>query len=527
MRRIFALALSAVIGLTSSSCQPDNEENISWKTKWTPEQPKGHNEYDVIIAGSGLGGLSCGALLSKAGYKVLVLEKNARIGGFASGYEKDGFLFGYGPEDIEGICERGPVSHLLDELKLDQNDLFVPNSRKFLLSNASLDVGTEPNAFIAALMTAFPNERDNIDKFFSKAKSVYSEAFDKEMIQYWGIRLPQQLMHQVMPKTWNEAYEKTHQNLIEWQTKSFQVVLDEHFSDPQIKQLLCSTLNYLGALSFKTPAAIVVARTYGYFFFGGYHALQSTQHFASVIGKYIEENGGNIYCNHTVDQILIQDHQVYGVQVGETIFQAPVIVANVNAKTLYTDLVDSAALSPKFLEHIRKLPMSSSAFSVHLGVDEDLSQYPAIIRNKDNQLNFTNSSRNDPTVAPAGKSAVIIREPARYEDFLNRSQADYEHYVQQRSKALIEKWSTHVPELAHSRIIETVLTPPVFEELDGMPQGAVYGFDTSYLAHRPYFKSPIRGLYLASATSGGPGVADVVTNGILCYNDIVGWKLPK
>ena len=47
--------------------------------------------YDAIIIGSGIGGSACAALLSHAGFKTLVLEKNDHIGGFTSCYQKQGF----------------------------------------------------------------------------------------------------------------------------------------------------------------------------------------------------------------------------------------------------------------------------------------------------------------------------------------------------------------------------------------------------------------------------------------------------
>ena len=43
-------------------------------------------QYDVIIVGSGLGGLSAGAILAKAGKKVLVLERHYQFGGFATSF---------------------------------------------------------------------------------------------------------------------------------------------------------------------------------------------------------------------------------------------------------------------------------------------------------------------------------------------------------------------------------------------------------------------------------------------------------
>ncbi|MHA1131678.1 MAG: FAD-dependent oxidoreductase, partial [Candidatus Helarchaeota archaeon] len=49
-------------------------------------------DFDAIVIGTGIGGSACAALLSQAGLKTLVLEKNARVGGMSSSYEKEGFV---------------------------------------------------------------------------------------------------------------------------------------------------------------------------------------------------------------------------------------------------------------------------------------------------------------------------------------------------------------------------------------------------------------------------------------------------
>ena len=49
------------------------------------------SKYDVVVIGTGIGGSACGPLLAKAGLKTLILEKNDKIGGICSYYEKKGF----------------------------------------------------------------------------------------------------------------------------------------------------------------------------------------------------------------------------------------------------------------------------------------------------------------------------------------------------------------------------------------------------------------------------------------------------
>jgi all-trans-retinol 13,14-reductase len=95
------------------------------KIEVDPKRPKGEDEYDAIIVGSGIGGLTCGALLSKRGYKVLVLEQHHQVGGYCSSFKRGGFVFNAGVEDVSGLWERGPITYLLRELGLKRDDLFV------------------------------------------------------------------------------------------------------------------------------------------------------------------------------------------------------------------------------------------------------------------------------------------------------------------------------------------------------------------------------------------------------------------
>ncbi len=61
--------------------------------------------YDIIIIGSGLGGLQCGVILSKKGYKVLILEKNHQIGGSLQAFRRSGSTFSTGMHYIGNLDE--------------------------------------------------------------------------------------------------------------------------------------------------------------------------------------------------------------------------------------------------------------------------------------------------------------------------------------------------------------------------------------------------------------------------------------
>lgn len=143
-----------------------------------------------------------------------------------------------------------------------------------------------------------------------------------------------------------------------------------------------------------------------------------------------------------VDQIIVDTKGVKGVRAGGTEYKAQVVISNVNAKTTYRDLIDSRMLPPSFLAHINSLPMANSAFALHLGVDAPLTSYPDLISNKDNQVFISIPSHKDPSLAPKGKSTVIVREVARFEDFIGKSSSELEEYLQQRALGALKGRTT-------------------------------------------------------------------------------------
>jgi len=250
--------------------------------------------------------------------------------------------------------------------------------------------------------------------------------------------------------------------------------------------------------------------------------------FAKSLRKVIEKHGGKVLLKHKVDEILVENGEVRGVRVGEKVFKSRIIVANINAKTTFLELVGEDKLSREFIEYIKSLKMSPSCFMVFLGVDMDLSTYPTIIQNLDEKYGIIINSNADPTLAPEGKASLTILTLANYRDFPNKGTKEYLEKKKAFVNKLIKKAERIIPGLSKHIIVIDAATPKTFEEYTFMPEGAIYAFDQSIDTKRPYFKTPIKDLYLASAsTFPGGGIEAVVISGIICANDICGWKIPK
>ena len=133
-------------------------------------------KYDVIIIGSGLGGLVCGYILSKNGYKVTVLEKNNQIGGCLQTFKRKGCTFDTGMHYI-GSMDEGQVLHrffkylnLLGDVPLSRLDTNGYDTISIQGENYQYASGYEN--FIASLAEKFPNNVKDIELYVKKIKDI-------------------------------------------------------------------------------------------------------------------------------------------------------------------------------------------------------------------------------------------------------------------------------------------------------------------------------------------------------------------
>jgi len=494
-----------------------------WKVEVNLKRPKAEDEYDVIIIGSGIGGLVCGSLLSKKGYKVLVLEQHYQVGGYCSSFNRSGFVFNTGVEDVSGLWERGPLTYLLKELGLRKEELFVRNTSEYIFKGRRIKAKSLEE-FIGTLSEMFPDEEENIKAFFNEAKKAYEECYMETEV--YGVPLPAELIVKVFGEKKLLNYPREHPHLYNWMNKNFKEKLDEYFKNEDLKEFLCALLGYIGTKPDKTPANSALTACISYYIHGGYFPKGGAQKFANSLKDYILNHGGKVLVNHKVNRILVENGRVVGVMVRDKVFKAPIVVANVNAKTTFLELIEKSHLKEEFIEYIKGLKMSPSCFMVFLGIDMDLSSYPTLIKNIDENCEIVINSNADPSLAPKGKASITILTLANYQDFPERGTDEYIRKKQEYSEALIRKAEKVIPNLSKHVIVKDAATPKTFERYTSMPQGAIYSFDQSTGVKRPYFKTPIKGLYLANAsTFPGGGIEAVTISGIICAHDICNWKI--
>ncbi len=374
------------------------------------------------------------------------------------------------------------------------------------------------------LSNMFPEEKENIRAFFDDAKKAYEECYSD--VEAYGTPLPAWLIVKVSGEKKLLDYPKEHPHFYEWMNKTYKQKLDEYFTNKDLKTLLCALLGYVGTKTEKTSANSALFAVVSYYIHGGYFPKGGAQRFADTLKEVVESNGGKVLLRHKVDRILVEDGKVRGVKVRNKVFRSPIVVANANAKTTFLELVGVENLNKEFVEYIKSLKMSPSCFMVFLGVDMDLSDYPTLIENLDEGYSIVVNSNADSSLAPKDKASVTILTSADYYNFPERGTMEYLEKKKERAEILIKKAEKAIADLGRHIIVQDAATPKTFERYTFMPEGAIYAFDQSIGTKRPCFKTPIKGLYLASAsTFPGGGIEAAVMSGMICANDVCNWKI--
>ena len=133
--------------------------------------------YDVIIIGSGLAGLSAGAKLTKAGKKVLILEQHKIVGGCATCFKRDPYTFDVSLHELNGVGRNKYSYPFYQDLNVLENLTFLKIPEFYRFIGPDIDI-VVPNNIVQVkrlLLEKFPHEERGIHTFFKvifKIRSV-------------------------------------------------------------------------------------------------------------------------------------------------------------------------------------------------------------------------------------------------------------------------------------------------------------------------------------------------------------------
>lgn len=304
-------------------------------------------EYDIIIIGSGLGGLECGAILSKEGYNVCVLEKNENFGGCFQTYNRRGHRLDTGIHYV-GSLDNGQIMNqyfrylgIMDKLKLRKLDEEAFDQIHYHGKVYNFAMGHE--RFIETLARQFPAERDNLRRYVEQLKEV-------------GNLISVDNLRQGVIATEGMRYFCT----------SAANLICQTISNPDLQEVLAgSALLYGGIRNLSTfYGHAMINNSY---IESAYRFVDGTMQVSTELINVIRSNGGTVLNNAEVTRIVADDTGAKGVMVnGEEFIGARNIISNVHPQRTLELLDKSRLIKNAYITRINSLPNTYGIFSIYL-----------------------------------------------------------------------------------------------------------------------------------------------------------------
>ncbi|WP_306369309.1 NAD(P)/FAD-dependent oxidoreductase [Nocardiopsis sp. CC223A] len=470
------------------------------------------SDFDAIVIGAGNAGLTAAATLQRAGARTLLVERHNVPGGCGTSFRRGRFEFEVALHQLSGVGVEGQAFSLrglfeklgvADRLEfVQEHDLYravVPGRHDVVLP-ADWDGATD------ALESAFPGNRDRIARFFQLLKDV----------TFWQVAAMRG-----MPR------EEIDPVLFRYGLRSLKEVLDEHFDDDGLKNVLGLYWTYLGqppsALRFQDLALTLFA----YFEFKPWHVRGGSQAMSSAILDSFLEAGGTVRFNTAVEKIPTRGGKVIGVRLddGEEV-TAEDVVSNASLPVTY-GMLDPGEVPAAVRNDLATRKLGVSGFVLHMG----LNATPA-------ELGFTTStsfinldtdddrtyngwrSLSEPArgvcvssydvapigFAPSGATHVGLMT-LQYGDVWDKvAPADYARTKFAYAETLLDVAEHMLPGIRDAIEEVDVATPLTMTRYLGHPGGAIYGYDqdaTEGWLFRNSERAPmVDGLHLAGSWAG-------------------------
>ncbi|MBR4786302.1 MAG: NAD(P)/FAD-dependent oxidoreductase [Bacteroidales bacterium] len=317
-----------------------------------------HSEqhYDIIILGTGLGGLVCGYILSKNGFKVLLLEKNAQIGGCLQTFKRFGVKYDTGMHYI-GSMLPGQILHrlfhylnLLDDVKLsrlDENAYDV-----FSIAGKQYQYASGYEHFIDTLAQQFPNHRHDLREYTRRLQAIADAS-------------PLYNLRKVEENVFIEAdYIKT----------SINDFIASVTADPTLQDVLAGNLPLYAGVKDKTPTYIH-ALINNFYIQSAWRIIGGSDCIARSLADSIRRFGGEIRTRSEACRILCDEHKATGVELttGEVI-EADSIISNFHPQATI-DIIDSHLIRKAYRDRIHGLENTISNFTVYIKFKENSTPY--------------------------------------------------------------------------------------------------------------------------------------------------------
>ncbi len=459
-------------------------------------------DWDVIVIGSGLGGLSSAARLARSGLRVLVLEQHFFPGGYAHHFlrkvrgTKIVYDFDVALHQTGDLSPGRPMHTLLGDLGVLERIGLIQFDTAYRTVGPAHDLQIPADAarYEKLLCETFPEHAAGLRDLFATMRKICGGR---------GELSP-------------EALEAMGLSLLE--------VIERHVRDERITAIFGALWGYLGSPPAEL-SAFLFAQMWGSYHLGGcFYIKGGGQSLSDAFVDVIEEHRGKVLLKAEVTRIVTEAGRVTGVETSHRgRFNAPVVVSNAAAPLTFERLLDRPELAGADRKTANELPIAGSAAQAYVGIRGDASQlglddrgrfvsvsydaeaeFAAIQRGDYRAQGYGISNHNlaDPGHHPPGRSILHATTIALGRHWVDLDEETYRERKRELEEYLIDRLAEAIPDVRDRIEVCETGTPRTMMRYTSNPLGTFYGYTsgvTSHSVNRPQPRTSLPGLYLAGA----------------------------